>query len=81
MFDHVKFGVSDYSASKAFFVKALQPLGVTVITDWPPSGVGLSQSEVEFHFACIKPMKCPLNSTWHSLPRVGHKSKHSIAQL
>jgi catechol 2,3-dioxygenase-like lactoylglutathione lyase family enzyme len=23
MFDHVKFGVSDYAASKAFFLKAL----------------------------------------------------------
>jgi hypothetical protein len=26
MFDHVKFGVSDYGASKAFFLKATQPL-------------------------------------------------------
>jgi len=30
MFDHVKFGVSDYAASKAFFLKALEPLGVAV---------------------------------------------------
>ena len=35
MFDHVKFGVSDYAASKAFFLKALEPLGVVVDTDWP----------------------------------------------
>ena len=28
MFDHVKFGVSDYAASKAFYLKALGPLGV-----------------------------------------------------
>lgn len=28
MFDHVKFGVSDYEASKAFYLKALKPLGV-----------------------------------------------------
>ncbi|MCB1053835.1 MAG: VOC family protein, partial [Acidobacteria bacterium] len=28
MFDHVKFGVSDFEASKAFFMKALEPLGV-----------------------------------------------------
>jgi catechol 2,3-dioxygenase-like lactoylglutathione lyase family enzyme len=28
MFDHVVFGVSDYAASKAFFLKALEPLGV-----------------------------------------------------
>src|SRR5438046_5307111 len=43
MFDHVKFGVSDYAASKAFFLKALEPLGVTVATEWPPNGVELSQ--------------------------------------
>jgi catechol 2,3-dioxygenase-like lactoylglutathione lyase family enzyme len=30
MFDHVKLGVSDYAASKAFFLKALEPLGVAV---------------------------------------------------
>ena len=47
MFDHIKFGVSDYAASKAFFLKALEPLGVTVVTDWPPNGVELSQPEGE----------------------------------
>lgn len=43
MFDHVKFGVSDYAASKAFYLKALEPLCVTVVTEWPPNGVELSQ--------------------------------------
>ena len=43
MFDHVKFGVSDYAASKAFFLKVLEPLGVTVVTEWPPNGIELSQ--------------------------------------
>ena len=33
MFDHVVFGVSDYAASKAFFVKALEPLGVFVVSE------------------------------------------------
>ena len=43
MFDHVKFGVSDYEASKAFFLKALEPLGVAVIAEGPPTyGVELS---------------------------------------
>ena len=37
MFDHVKFGVSDYAASKAFFLKALEPLGVTVVAEGPPT--------------------------------------------
>ena len=33
MFDHVVFGVTDYAASKAFFLKALEPLGVTVVSE------------------------------------------------
>jgi catechol 2,3-dioxygenase-like lactoylglutathione lyase family enzyme len=35
MFDHVVFGVSDYAASKAFFLKALEPLGVAVVSEGP----------------------------------------------
>jgi catechol 2,3-dioxygenase-like lactoylglutathione lyase family enzyme len=43
MFDHVKFGVSDYAASKAFFLKALAPLGVVVVSEGAPAyGVELS---------------------------------------
>ncbi|MDB5918881.1 MAG: h16 [Massilia sp.] len=43
MFDHVKFGVSDYAASKAFFLKALEPLGVVVAAEGAPAyGVELS---------------------------------------
>ena len=43
MFDHVKFGVRDFALSRAFYVKALEPIGVTVVTDWPPDGAELSQ--------------------------------------
>ncbi len=35
MFDHILFGVSDYAASKAFFLEALAPLGVKVIAEGP----------------------------------------------
>jgi catechol 2,3-dioxygenase-like lactoylglutathione lyase family enzyme len=41
MFDHVVFGVSDYAASKAFFLEALEPLGVAVVLEGP-LGVELS---------------------------------------
>jgi len=37
VFDHVKFGVSDYAASKAFFLKALEPLGVKVVAEGQPT--------------------------------------------
>jgi catechol 2,3-dioxygenase-like lactoylglutathione lyase family enzyme len=43
MFDHVKFGVSDYSTSRAFFLKALEPLGVAVISEGTPTdGIEIS---------------------------------------
>jgi len=35
VFDHVVFGVSDYAASRAFFLKALEPLGVAVVSEGP----------------------------------------------
>lgn len=37
MFDHVKFGVSDFAASKAFYLKALEPLGLAVAAEGPPA--------------------------------------------
>ena len=45
MFDHVKFGVSKYTVSKAFYLKVLEPLGATVVTEWPPNGVEISQPQ------------------------------------
>jgi len=44
MFDHVKFGVTDYAASKAFFLDALAPLGIAVVAEGAPTyGIELSQ--------------------------------------
>jgi catechol 2,3-dioxygenase-like lactoylglutathione lyase family enzyme len=41
MFDHIVFGVSDYAASKAFFLKALEPIGIVVVSEGP-LGIELS---------------------------------------
>jgi catechol 2,3-dioxygenase-like lactoylglutathione lyase family enzyme len=41
MFDHVVFGVSDYAASKAFYLKALEPIGMAIVSEGPP-GIELS---------------------------------------
>lgn len=37
MFDHVKFGVTDYAASKAFYLRALAPLGVVAGAEGMPA--------------------------------------------
>ena len=52
MFDHVVFGVSDYAASKAFFLKALEPLGVAVVLEGP---LGIELSADGKSSLCIRP--------------------------
>ena len=43
MFDHVKFGVSDFAASKAFYLEALAPIGIEVVGEGVPTyGIELS---------------------------------------
>ncbi len=37
MFDHVKFGVSNYAASKAFYLRALKALGVVALSEGAPT--------------------------------------------
>ena len=41
MFDHVVFGTSDYEVSKAFFIKALEPIGIAIVSEGP-LGIELS---------------------------------------
>jgi catechol 2,3-dioxygenase-like lactoylglutathione lyase family enzyme len=53
MFDHVVIGVSDYEASKAFFIKALKPLGVTIVTEGT-LGVELSAPKSESSFCMFQ---------------------------
>lgn len=54
MFDHVVFGVSDYASSKAFFLRALEPLGVAVVLEGP---LGLELSADGKSSSCICPTK------------------------
>ncbi|GAA0756878.1 VOC family protein [Ideonella azotifigens] len=48
MFDHVKFGASDYAASKLFYLKALAPLGVVAGSEAEPAyGIELCHPDGE----------------------------------
>ena len=55
MFDHVKFGVSDYAASKAFFLKALEPIGVAVVAERPAPTYGVELSPQGKASLCLYP--------------------------
>ncbi len=50
MFDHVVIGVSDYAASKAFFLKALEPLGITIVQE---DTLGLELSTDDTSSLCL----------------------------
>ena len=81
MFDHIKFGVSDYAASKAFFLKALEPLGVLLSRRGRRRTVSSLAQRVRLHCACTKPRRSRRIFTWRSGPRIASKSKLSIARL
>lgn len=80
MFDHVKFGVSDYAASKAFFLKALAPLGVTVASEGPPAyGVEICRSG-EPSLCLFQTDESQRTSIWPFERSTASKSMISIAR-
>ena len=51
MFDHVVFGVTDYAASKDFFLRALEPIGMAVVLEGP---LGIEMSADGKTSLCIR---------------------------
>lgn len=58
MFDHVVIGVSNYAESKAFFLKALEPLGITDVQEGP-LGLELSAPGGEASFCICQTVEAP----------------------
>jgi catechol 2,3-dioxygenase-like lactoylglutathione lyase family enzyme len=52
MFDHVVFGVTDYEASKAFYLKALAPLGLKILSE---NKLGVEMSADGKTSLCLRP--------------------------
>jgi catechol 2,3-dioxygenase-like lactoylglutathione lyase family enzyme len=85
MFDHVVFGVTDYAASKAFFLAALAPLGVTEFSEGPlgieisgpPAAPGGSPASL-----CLAPAKekpAPLHIAFAAATRAEVDAFHRAA--
>ncbi|MEM7366871.1 MAG: VOC family protein [Pseudomonadota bacterium] len=51
MFEHVVFGTSDYEACKSFFLRALEPIGIEVVSEGP---VGIELSADGKASLCIR---------------------------
>ncbi|QTN21427.1 VOC family protein [Rhizobacter sp. AJA081-3] len=81
MFDHVVFGVSDYATAKAFFVKALEPLGVAIVSEGP-LGIELCRPN-ETSSLCIRlqpePQPAHLHLAFQALNREQVEAFYSAA--
>lgn len=56
MIDHLIIGARDLAASRAFFERALAPLGLHILFEHPTSGTGFGSSgKPEFFLACRAP--------------------------
>jgi catechol 2,3-dioxygenase-like lactoylglutathione lyase family enzyme len=87
MFDHVKFGVTDFAASKTFFIKALEPIGLAVVAEGVPTyGIELSadgktslclyQSEekpAHLHLAFVADNRHQVDAFYHAALKAGGK--------
>jgi catechol 2,3-dioxygenase-like lactoylglutathione lyase family enzyme len=81
MFDHVVFGVSDYATARAFFVKALKPLGVAILSEGP-LGIELCRPD-ETSSLCIRlqpePRPAHLHLAFHAQSREQVEAFHRAA--
>jgi len=60
MFDHVKFGASDYTASKLFYLQALAPLGVVAGSEGEPTyGIELYHPDGEVSLCLFETKEKP----------------------
>lgn len=90
MFDHVKFGVSDFALSKAFFLNALAPLGVKIVAEGEPDyGVELcrdrdnvslclfqtDEKPAHLHLAFAASSREQVDAFYHAALNAGGKDK------
>lgn len=93
MFDHVKFGVSDYEKSKTFFLHALKPLGVELIDEGTPDyGVEMSSGDVSLclfqtnekpallHLAFVANTRQQVDEFYHAALRAGGPGLRSYGE-
>jgi catechol 2,3-dioxygenase-like lactoylglutathione lyase family enzyme len=81
MFDHVGLGATDLAASKAFFVKALLPLGASVVMEGP-YGVGIGYNHKPYlwlHEAREKPSRTHMAFTANSRAEVDAFHRAALA--
>ena len=81
MFDHVGLNVRDYAASRAFYVRALAPLGYTVVMggdEWKGAGFG-DRGKPEFWIVQRDPVGTGTHVAFHCADRATVDAFHAAA--
>jgi catechol 2,3-dioxygenase-like lactoylglutathione lyase family enzyme len=76
--DHLNIGVSDVAASRAFYERALAPLGYVVLMD-RPYGVGLGKDGKPDFWVSDRPTSAPLHVAFASPDRATVDAFHREA--
>ena len=82
MFDHVGLNVRDFTASRAFYERALAPLGYRVVFDgseWNGAGFGTSDDKPEFWVMQREPIGTGTHVAFQCEDRAGVDAFHEAA--
>lgn len=79
MLDHIILTVSDYSASRAFYLEALEPLGYEVIMEVGPAGGFGVAGKPDFWIRQAEPVKPPVHVAFRAPDRRSVDAFHAAA--
>ncbi|MBV8183510.1 MAG: VOC family protein [Hyphomicrobiales bacterium] len=86
MLDHVGFPVSDYERSRAFYKRALEPLGIELIVELPPRKTGGNahagfgrKGRAQFWIGTRKPFQGQLHIAFEAASRGEVDAFHAAA--
>jgi catechol 2,3-dioxygenase-like lactoylglutathione lyase family enzyme len=80
MIDHAGFGVRDYAASKAFYERALAPLGITLIMEVMEAAAGFGEDGKPFFWLeKQRPPVTEVHVAFHAKDRATVDAFHAAA--
>ena len=79
MFDHIGFNVTDFAKSKAFFLKALQPLGIGVVAEGDGWAMIGRNGKAQFWFGAMGPSPGPIHIAFAADNRAQVREFHKAA--
>jgi catechol 2,3-dioxygenase-like lactoylglutathione lyase family enzyme len=79
MFDHIGFNVSDFAKSKAFFLQALQPLGIRVVAEGDGWAMIGKDGKPQLWFGAMGPVPGPIHVAFAAASRAQVREFHQAA--